>query len=100
MFVSLPQEVLQWLDSNIRQRMNTYNLVDPNKKNIKKIWLCEDELEFLHGLIVGEILGDAYRTAAMLLERVPTDEENQEIHSMVEAKRFEIKKIIVRVKNV
>jgi len=96
----LPLEVKQWVDSNIRTRMTTYDFADPNEQNIKNAWLCEDPLEFLHGMIVGEILGDAYRTAAMLLERVPTDEENQEIYSMVEAQKIEIKDMITNAKNV
>jgi len=74
--MSLPLDVRQLVDSNIRKRIITYDFMEPNKKYLKKTWHCEDELEFLHGMLVGEILGDAFRTAAMLLNRVPTDEEN------------------------
>lgn len=98
--MALPLHVKQLVDSNIRQRIVTYDFMEPNKKYLKQTWYCEDELEFLHGMLVGEILGDSYRTAAMYLERVPTEEENEEIHSMVKMQNSEIKEMINRAKNV
>ena len=92
------EEVLELIKKNIDTWLEVSAEILPNLENFKQRWNCDDEHDFLHGMLIGQLQGDARTLFRMKLNRMPTDDENKEIQKIYDDANIKVKEIVSRIR--
>lgn len=90
----LDEAIIRILMQNIENELTFLKGNVGKQTGLKEKWMCEDETEFLHGLVIGRLLGGAFGTARTLLGRKPDDKEMEQITAMVDSVKGEVKDLL------
>ncbi len=94
----LSDTIKKQIKENIDTMLKAHEENRSIRDSFRKKWKCENEHDFLHGLWMGEIKGDARMFAKLTLNRSLTADEVKELNVLTDKVNLEIKDIVTRLR--
>lgn len=101
--MALDPKIRSIVNQNLDTSISIYNEIKSSKDALTKFTIqfgkVENNFDFIHGYIMGDLQGSSFGTARTMLSRPLTKEEQEELVSLIQSKRVNVSDLIIRLRN-